>query len=65
MVAGLFFMMAVLLWSVFKGKKAPSNPWGGATLEWTLPSPPATEDFEEIPTITRGPYDFSARGEGV
>jgi cytochrome c oxidase subunit 1 len=65
MVAGLFFMMAVLLWSVFWGKKAPANPWGGATLEWTLPSPPETEDFEEIPTITRGPYDFSAIEKGI
>ena len=41
------------------GKKAAANPWGGATLEWTLPSPPSTEDFEEIPVITRGPYDFT------
>jgi cytochrome c oxidase subunit 1 len=65
MVAGLFFMMGVLLWSVFWGKKAPANPWGGATLEWTLPSPPEQEDFEEIPTITRGPYDFSGIEKGI
>jgi cytochrome c oxidase subunit I len=64
MVAGLFFMMGVLIWGVFKGKRAPANPWGGATLEWSLPSPPATEDFEEIPVITRGPYEFSSLEAG-
>jgi cytochrome c oxidase subunit I len=59
MVAGLLLMAANLVRGIFTGKKAPGNPWGGATLEWTLPSPPATEDFEEIPIITRGPYDFT------
>jgi cytochrome c oxidase subunit 1 len=42
----------------FRGKKAEDNPWGGATLEWQIPSPPSAENFEEIPTITRGPYVF-------
>jgi cytochrome c oxidase subunit 1 len=58
MVMGLFLMMINLIKSVFTGEKAPANPWGGATLEWTLPSPPATEDFESIPVITKGPYEF-------
>jgi cytochrome c oxidase subunit 1 len=58
MVTGLSMMIGNLVRSVFKGEKAPSNPWGGATLEWTLPSPPPAKDFIEIPTITKGPYDF-------
>ena len=41
------------------GTKAPDNPWGGTTLEWTIPSPPPVENFEEIPVITTGPYDHS------
>ena len=40
------------------GEKAPANPWGGSTLEWTLQSPPTTENFEEIPVITKRPYDY-------
>jgi len=44
---------------LIKGKKATSNPWGGVTLEWHIPSPPIQENFEEIPTITHKPYDFS------
>jgi cytochrome c oxidase subunit 1 len=58
MVAGLVLMIANLARSAFYGKKAPGNPWGGVTLEWTLPSPPITENFTEIPVITKGPYDF-------
>ncbi len=37
-----------------------ANPWGGATLEWTLPSPPEFENWEHHPpVITHGPYVFN------
>jgi cytochrome c oxidase subunit I len=58
MVAGLILVAANLIHGAISGTKAEANPWGGATLEWTLPSPPASENFETIPVITRGPYDF-------
>lgn len=58
MVTGIILAFWVLWRGIRKGEQAPSNPWNGATLEWTLPSPPAAEDFEVIPTITKGPYDF-------
>lgn len=48
-----------LIYSAFRGAKAPSNPWGGVTLEWHIASPPPLENFHEIPVITREPYDFS------
>jgi len=48
-----------LISSLKRGVVADANPWGGVTLEWTIPSPPPEEDFEEIPVIDRGPYDFS------
>jgi len=61
MVFGLILMGANLIYSVFKGSKASQNPWGGSTLEWQIPSPPPVENFEKIPEITHGPYEF----EGV
>ena len=64
-VAGLLLVAINLVRGLVAGTKAPSNPWGGATLEWTLPSPPGHEDFEEIPTITRGPYEFDKKEAGV
>jgi cytochrome c oxidase subunit 1 len=30
---------------------APANPWGGATLEWAVPSPPPVYNFTVVPTV--------------
>ena len=48
--------------SMFKGKKAPMNPWRATTLEWTVPSPPPHGNFAELPTVYRGPYEYSVPG---
>jgi cytochrome c oxidase subunit I len=61
MVAGLVLVAVTLARGLFAGHKAPANPWGAATLEWTLPSPPSQEDFEEIPVVTSGPYEFDKK----
>ena len=58
LVAGLILMFANLFRGLLKGEKAEANPWGAATLEWQIPSPPPTENFEKIPVVKRGPYDF-------
>ena len=58
LVLGLVIFFATLVYATFKGGKAEANPWGGVTLEWTIPSPPPLENFDVIPTITRGPYHF-------
>ncbi|WP_420456492.1 cytochrome c oxidase subunit I [Rubrivirga sp.] len=39
--------------------RAPGNPWGGATLEWThTTSPPDHHNFHHTPLVTHGPYDY-------
>ncbi len=58
LVLGILMLFGTLIHALFKGEKAEGNPWGGVTLEWTLPSPPIAENFLEIPTITTGPYHF-------
>jgi cytochrome c oxidase subunit I len=45
-------------WSWVNGKKAPANPWNGLTLEWQTTSPPPIENFETLPVLTSGPYDY-------
>jgi len=55
-------MFVNLIRGVFKGAPCGSNPWGGATLEWQVPSPPPTENFIEEPVVTHGPYDFKKAG---
>ncbi|MCB0725832.1 MAG: cbb3-type cytochrome c oxidase subunit I [Ignavibacteriae bacterium] len=59
LVSGILVMTANLLSGLRNGKKASDNPWGGTTLEWSVPSPPPLENFDEIPTVTTGPYDHS------
>jgi len=56
--AGLFLTLGYLLASLRKPYDAPSNPWGGKTMEWLTQSPPVTENFEGQPIATHGPYDF-------
>ncbi|MBI1912904.1 MAG: cbb3-type cytochrome c oxidase subunit I [Deltaproteobacteria bacterium] len=58
LVAGVILMVGNLIHALFKGKKAQANQWGGATLEWQVPSPPPKENFEEIPEVKYGPYHF-------
>ena len=55
----VFFYNAA--WSLVRGEKAPANPWGGRSLEWTVPSPPGHGNFAVEPVVTHGPYDFSLR----
>ncbi len=59
---GLIIMFVNLIRGTFWGETVGSNPWGGATLEWTVPSPPPTENFEVDPVVTHGPYDFKGAG---
>jgi cytochrome c oxidase subunit 1 len=56
---GILVIFVNLLISLKKGMKAPANPWGGKTLEWTVASPPPVENFHEIPVVEKGPYDYS------
>ncbi len=46
----------VFLFNVWRsarhGQVAPNDPWGGATLEWSIPSPPPAYNFSVIPTVT-------------
>ena len=52
-----------LIWSMFKGKKASDNPWEATTLEWTTATPPPHDNFAGVlPTVHRGPYEFSVPG---
>jgi cytochrome c oxidase subunit 1 len=58
LVLGFLMFIGALLYAVFKGERAGSNPWRGVTLEWKIPSPPPPDNFAEIPIITTGPYVF-------
>jgi len=50
-------------YSIFKGKKAPMNPWRSNTLEWTAPVEHMHGNWPgDIPAVHRWPYDYSKPG---
>ena len=58
MVAGIIYLFVNLLTAVRKGAPAPPDPWGGTTLEWSIPSPPPLHNFTSEPEVKSYPYDF-------
>jgi cytochrome c oxidase subunit 1 len=58
-----FIFLFNFFYSIFKGKKAPQNPWGSNTLEWTAPVKHLHGNWPgEIPHVYRWPYDYSVPG---
>lgn len=55
---GFLIGLFVIIQAIFKGEKAPENPWGGKTLEWQTASPPPHENFHNQPVVTAGPYEY-------
>jgi cytochrome c oxidase subunit 1 len=45
----IFLYNVIKTWR--KPADAPADPWGGATLEWAIPSPPQEWNFNEIPVV--------------
>jgi cytochrome c oxidase subunit 1 len=64
LITGLIIMFTNLIRSLRKGKVlTDKNIWGGETLEWHVSTPPPLENFEHIPTITEGPYEYKQNDE--
>ncbi|MEO5825050.1 MAG: cytochrome c oxidase subunit I [Gemmatimonadales bacterium] len=52
----LALSILVFIWNVIRTWRgpadAPADPWGGATLEWAISSPPQEFNFAEEPVVT-------------
>jgi cytochrome c oxidase subunit 1 len=51
-VLGTIFFAYNWFTSLRRGAVAGNDPWGGATLEWMIPSPPPDYNFATIPKVT-------------
>ena len=56
----IFFYNMITSWT--RGPIASSNPWGAHTLEWQVSSPPPIFNFDEIPVVVGGPYEYGVPG---
>jgi len=66
LIVGGFQLLFIfnLVWSLFKGKRADSNPWRATTLEWQTPdTPPVHGNWgPKLPVVYRWAYDYSVPG---
>jgi len=59
-ILGIAYLLPLgyFAWSLRWGAPAGNNPWNAAGLEWTTPSPPARDNFDETPVVTFEAYDY-------
>jgi cytochrome c oxidase subunit 1 len=56
----IFIYNMIVSW--LRGPPAPPNPWRALTLEWQVSSPPPIFNFDEIPQVVGGPYEYGVPG---
>jgi cytochrome c oxidase subunit 1 len=56
----------IFLWNIVSswrgGPRAAVNPWRALTLEWQVSSPPPVFNFDAVPTVVGGPYEYGVPG---
>ena len=58
-----FVFLFNFFYSMYRGRKAPKNPWNSNTIEWTTPREPGHGNWPgAIPKVQRWPYDYSKPG---
>ncbi len=56
----VFVYNMVTSWA--RGPRAAANPWRALTLEWQVSSPPPIFNFDALPTVVGGPYEYGVPG---
>jgi cytochrome c oxidase subunit 1 len=59
-----FLLLGNFFYSIWFGPKCGRNPWGANGLEWTAPSPPGHGNFDVLPVVYHGPYEYGSPVSG-
>jgi cytochrome c oxidase subunit 1 len=61
----ILLFVANFVWStVIVREREVGNPWEARSLEWQIASPPPADNFEHIPVILSGPYEYGVKDGG-
>jgi cytochrome c oxidase subunit I len=63
-VLGFSILLFVInfVWStVVVRERETGNPWNSRGLEWQVPSPPPVHNFEHVPVVLSGPYEYGVK----
>jgi cytochrome c oxidase subunit 1 len=63
LAVGYLLPLIYFTWAMRYGKRASDNPWDARGLEWEIPSPPPTENFEVQPVVTEHTYEYGREEE--
>ncbi|MBS1878686.1 MAG: cytochrome c oxidase subunit I, partial [Actinobacteria bacterium] len=56
----IFLYNMVMSWRF--GPRAEANPWRAKSIEWLVSSPPPRFNFDRIPRVVGGPYEYGVPG---
>ncbi|HEX4781765.1 MAG TPA: cytochrome c oxidase subunit I [Usitatibacter sp.] len=61
LAVGYLLPLVYFTWSIFRGRRAPPNPWHAKGLEWATTSPPPKDNFDTMPEVPTVPYEYDPR----
>src|SRR5262252_3821617 len=57
----LIFVFNFVWSTVVVRERETANPWNSRGLEWQVPSPPPAHNFERVPVVLSGPYEYGVK----
>src|SRR5215813_10924238 len=57
----LLFVVNFVWSTVVVRERETANPWNSRGLEWQVPSPPPVYNFEHVPVVLSGPYEYGVK----
>jgi cytochrome c oxidase subunit I len=57
----LLFVINFVWSTVIVREREVGNPWNSRGLEWQIASPPPADNFDQVPVVLSGPYEYGVK----